>query len=162
MPDETRKKGNHMQAHTHRTVENDGARLAVFEYGQPAAPNTPTVVLVHGYPDDHTIFRSVIEDLSADHRVIAYDTRNAGASRVGSGRRVEDPAADPGTGADTGAAGPGPLAPYRLPLLVADLYAVLAEVAGQPVHLVGHDWGSIQGWAAVRDDRAGEIGRAHV
>lgn len=143
-----------MQAHTHRTVENDGARLAVFEYGQPVAPDTPTVVLVHGYPDDHTIFRSIIEDLSADHRVIAYDTRNAGASRVESGPRV-GPAADAGTGAGTGTAGTGPLAPYRLPLLVADLYAVLAEVAGQPVHLVGHDWGSVQGWAAVRDARAG-------
>lgn len=145
-----------MRAHTQRTVDNDGARLAVFEYGQPAAPETPTVVLVHGYPDDHTIFRSVIEDLSADHRVIAYDTRNAGTSRVGSGPRVDDRSKDAGAGpAGNGTAGTGPLAPYRLPLLVADLYAVLAEVAGQPVHLVGHDWGSIQGWAAVRDARSG-------
>ena len=132
-----------MQAHRQRTVENDGARLAVFEYGLPAEPGTPTVLLVHGYPDDHTVFRSVIEDLAADHRVIAYDTRIAGASRV-----TGLPA-----GSGTGAGAGSPLAPYRLPLLVNDLYAVLAAVGG-PVHLVGHDWGSIQCWAAVRDGRA--------
>lgn len=130
-----------MQANRQRTVENDGARLAVFEYGLPAGPGTPTVLLVHGYPDDHTVFGSVIEDLAADHRVVAYDTRAAGESRL-----------EPAGPAD--AAGiSSPLAPFRLPLLVNDLYAVLAETGG-PVHLVGHDWGSIQGWAAVRDPRA--------
>ncbi|MDN3482109.1 alpha/beta fold hydrolase [Arthrobacter sp. APC 3897] len=128
-----------MQTRRQWTVENDGARLAVFEYGLPAAPATPTVLLVHGYPDDHTVFGSVIEDLATDHRVLAYDTRNAGASRV-----------------DAVPAGGNPLQPYRLPLLVNDLYAVLASAnTGGPVHLVGHGWGSIQCWAAVRDDRAG-------
>ncbi|WP_104161966.1 alpha/beta fold hydrolase [Arthrobacter sp. ZGTC212] len=126
-----------MQARRQWTVENDGARLAVFEYGLPAAPMTPTVLLVHGYPDDHTVFRSVIEDLAADHRVLAYDTRNAGASRVDSNPESS------------------PLAPYRLPLLVNDLYAVLASAEAGAVRLVGHDWGSIQCWAAVRDSRAG-------
>ena len=135
-----------MRANRQHTVENDGARLAVFEYGLPAEPGTPTVLLVHGYPDDHTIFRSVIGDLAADHRVIAYDTRNAGASRLTEGNDVPDTEAPPGNAGS-------PLAPYRLPLLVNDLYAVLERVGG-PVHLVGHDWGSIQCWAAVRDARA--------
>ena len=128
-----------MLAGMQHTVENDGARLAVFDYGLPAEPGIPTVLLVHGYPDDHTVFRNVIEDLAADHRVIAYDTRNAGASQV--------------TGIPAEAGAGSTLAPYRLPLLVNDLYAVLAAVGG-PVHLVGHDWGSIQCWAAVRDGRA--------
>ncbi|MCC9198370.1 alpha/beta fold hydrolase [Arthrobacter sp. zg-Y820] len=136
-----------MKANRQRTVETDGARLAVFEYGQPAAPATPTVLLVHGYPDDHTVFAGVIEDLAADHRVIAYDTRNAGASRL-----TKEFRGGTGTGPEEIAAG-SPLAPYRLPVLVADLCAVLAD-AGGPVHLVGHDWGSIQCWAAVRDARA--------
>ncbi|MET4061685.1 pimeloyl-ACP methyl ester carboxylesterase [Arthrobacter sp. UYP6] len=128
-----------MRANRQWTVENDGARLSVFEYGlSSGGPGTPTVFLVHGYPDDHTVFGSVIEDLAADHRVIAYDTRNAGASRVQ---------------AQTA----NPLAPYRLPLLVSDLYAVLASAEARSVHLVGHDWGSVQGWAAVRDARAGGV-----
>ena len=124
-----------MQANRNWTVENDGARLAVFEYGRPAEPQVPTVLLIHGYPDDHTVFRDVIADLSADHRVLAYDTRDAGQSRVD-------------------AAAGNPLDPYRLPLLVSDLYAVLASAGATRVHLVGHDWGSIQGWAAIRDERS--------
>src|SRR5699024_8175802 len=41
---------------------------------------------------------------------------------------------------------------YRLELLVADLEAVAdATVPGEPIHLVGHDWGSIGAWAAVLD-----------
>ena len=135
-----------MPASRQHTVENDGARLAVFEYGLPAGPGTPTVLLVHGYPDDHTIFRSVIDDLAADHRVIAYDTRNAGASRLAADADAPIAEVPPGNGGI-------PLAPYRLPVLVEDFYAVL-EQAGGPVHVVGHDWGSIQCWAAVRDARA--------
>ncbi|MCC3270959.1 alpha/beta fold hydrolase [Arthrobacter gengyunqii] len=126
-----------MQARRQWTVENDGALLAVFEYGLPAAPTTPDVLLVHGYPDDHTVFRSVIEDLAADHRVLAYDTRNAGNSRV--------------DGNPTG----NPLDPYRLPVLVDDLYAVLVSANAGQVDVIGHDWGSVQCWAAVRDARAG-------
>lgn len=69
--------------------------------------------------------------------MIAYDTRNAGASAV---------TATPGD--------------YTLATLVDDLYAVLAAVGAAGVHLVGHDWGSIQGWAAVQDPRAaGRISR---
>lgn len=124
-----------MQENRQWTVENDGARLAVFEYGLPPAADAPTILLVHGYPDDHTVFHRVIEDLAADHRVLAYDTRNAGASRVE-------------------AQTDNPLTPYRLPLLVSDLYAVLASAGAEHVHLVGHDWGSVQCWAAVRDPRA--------
>ncbi len=144
-----------MHANRQWTVENDGARLAVFEYGLPAAPGTPTVFLVHGYPDDHTVFRSVIEDLAVDHRVLAYDTRNAGSSRV---ERVPEQSADAPAGVQTdapaGSSAANPLAPYRLPLLVDDLYAVLESADAGSVHLVGHDWGSIQCWAAVRDARA--------
>jgi pimeloyl-ACP methyl ester carboxylesterase len=35
---------------------------------------------------------------------------------------------------------------YRLPLLVDDV-AALVERVGGPVHLVGHDWGAVVGWA---------------
>ena len=117
-----------------RRVAGPGADLAVFEYGPEPGPGVPEVLLVHGYPDDHAMWGPVIRDLAADHHVIAYDTRNAGGSRTA------------GTG----------LAAFRLPLLVEDLYAVLDAAAAGPVHLVGHDWGSIQGWAAARDPRAAD------
>ena len=95
------------------------------------------MLLVHGYPDDHQVFDGAVERLAADRHVVAYDTRNAGASRV--------------TGGPADSRG---VAPYRLELLVEDLYAVLDATGTGTVHLVGHDWGSIQGWAAVQDPRA--------
>ncbi|WP_237740745.1 alpha/beta fold hydrolase [Crystallibacter crystallopoietes] len=98
----------------------------------PADADAPTILFVHGYPDDHSVFSSAITDLGADHRVLAYDTRNAGASRVPVARRIS----------------------YRLPVLVDDLFAVLEACGAPAVHVVGHDWGSIQGWAAVQDARS--------
>lgn len=114
-----------------RTVTSHGAELAVFEYGPEPRPDRPSLLLVHGYPDDHQVFLPAVRELAGTHHVIAYDTRNAGASAV----------VDPGGG------------DFTLQTLVDDLFAVLAGVAAD-VHLVGHDWGSIQGWAAVQDPRA--------
>ena len=113
-------------------VSGHGAELAVYEYGPNPGPGVPEVLLVHGYPDDHTVFSGVIPLLAEDHHVITYDTRDAGLSTVQE----------------------SVLANFRLPLLVEDLYAVLEATASGPVQLVGHDWGSIQGWAAARDPRA--------
>lgn len=115
-----------------RTVTSGGVELAVFELGDPAAP---PVLLVHGYPDTHRVWDEVAADLAADHRVISYDVRGAGAS--GHPRRLRG---------------------YRLGRLADDLFAVLDVVSpGRPVHLAAHDWGSIQAWQAATDARA--VGR---
>jgi len=114
-----------------RTVRTEGAELAVFEYGLRPAPGVATLLLVHGYPDDHRLYLPLIAELADTHHVLAYDTRNAGMSSV---------TATPGN--------------FTLDALVDDLFAVLAFMDVADVHLVGHDWGSIQGWAAVQDPRA--------
>ncbi|MGI5205902.1 SDR family oxidoreductase [Spirillospora sp. CA-108201] len=89
--------------------------------------NRPTVVLVHGYPDTGAMWDEVAGRLAERFRVVVYDVRGAGASGV---------PADP--------------LDYRLDALMGDLEAVLDGVgADEPVHLVGHDWGSVQGWEAV-------------
>ncbi|GGT62070.1 SDR family oxidoreductase [Actinomadura citrea] len=91
----------------------------------------PTVVLVHGYPDTGAMWDEVAGRLAERFRVVVYDVRGAGASGV---------PADP--------------LDYRLDALMDDLEAVLDGVgADEPVHLVGHDWGSVQGWEAVIGDR---------
>jgi NAD(P)-dependent dehydrogenase (short-subunit alcohol dehydrogenase family)/pimeloyl-ACP methyl ester carboxylesterase len=112
-----------------RTVTSGGVDLAVFEIGDPTAP---PVLLVHGYPDTHRVWDEVAADLAADHHVIRYDVRGAGASGH-----------------------PGNLHGYRLDQLADDLYAVAAAVSpDRPVHLAAHDWGSIQAWHAATDERA--------
>lgn len=105
-----------------RRIRGDGVELAVQERG-----DGPTVLLVHGYPDTHAVWNGVAERLSARFHVVTYDVRGAGAS--GRPARRED---------------------YRLTHLVADMRAVIDAVSPDaPVHLAGHDWGSIQSWEAV-------------
>jgi len=107
-------------------VESDGLRLAAYVQGRA---DGPTVVLAHGYPDNHTVWDGVAELLGERFRVVRYDVRGHGESAAPRGR-----------------------AGYRMNHLVDDLAAVVRAVSpDQPVHLVGHDWGSIQAWAAVRD-----------
>jgi pimeloyl-ACP methyl ester carboxylesterase len=90
--------------------------------------DAPVVVLVHGFPDNRRVWDRVVDDLKRDHRVASYDVRGAGQSTV-----------------------PASRAGYKLNRLVDDLVAVVEQVApdGRPVHLVGHDWGSVQLWSAV-------------
>jgi len=103
---------------------SDSLQLAVWEHGDPA---NPTVVLVHGYPDTHKVWDGVVRLLRDDHHVVVYDVRGAGASDA-----------------------PADRAGYDLTHLVADLVAVVDATAPDgPVHLVGHDWGSVQLWEAV-------------
>lgn len=112
-------------------VESGGASLAVFEQG-PAGAAVPVVLLVHGYPDTHRVWDRVAAELSARFRVVRYDVRGAGASSAPTG-----------------------LLAYRLALLAADLRAVADAVSpDRPVHVVGHDWGSIQSWEAVTEPGA--------
>jgi pimeloyl-ACP methyl ester carboxylesterase len=109
-------------------LSTDGVALAVYETGNLGRP---TVVAVHGYPDDHTVWDGVVARLADDFHVVTYDVRGAGASQAP--RRREG---------------------YRISQLVEDLAAVIdATAPGGRVHLLAHDWGSIQSWPAVTDER---------
>ncbi|WP_242883298.1 SDR family oxidoreductase [Actinomadura litoris] len=109
-------------------VKSGEIELAVRERGEG---NRPTVVLVHGYPDTGAVWDEVADRLASRFRVVTYDVRGAGASSA-----PRDPL------------------DYGLDALVGDLGAVLDGAgADEPVHLVGHDWGSVLGWEAVIGDR---------
>ncbi|MDR9778692.1 alpha/beta fold hydrolase, partial [Rhizobium hidalgonense] len=47
--------------------------------------NNPPIVLVHGYPDSHTVWESIATQLADQFYVIAYDVRGAGKSSVPTG-----------------------------------------------------------------------------
>ncbi len=111
------------------TVRNGDVELAVFEQGNPAGP---TLVLVHGWPDTHSLWDRVTAELSDRFRVVTYDTRGAGSSTV-----------------------PAVTGDYALGLLAADLFAVVDAVSpDRPVHVLAHDWGSLQAWEAVTEPGA--------
>lgn len=87
----------------------------------------PPVLLLHGFPDDHSLWRHQIPALvNAGYRVIAPDTRGTGESQLLP--RVSD---------------------YRLEHLVADQIALLDHLSVNQVSLVAHDWGAVQGWELV-------------
>ncbi|GAB2674547.1 SDR family oxidoreductase [Nocardia goodfellowii] len=114
---------------TERIVRSGEFELAVYEYGDPAAE---TIVLVHGWPDTHHLWDSVVPLLAGRFHVVAYDTRGHGRSTRT--QRTAD---------------------YRLDALAADFYAVADAVSPErPVHVLAHDWGSVQVWEAVCEPRA--------
>ncbi|MGW3351101.1 SDR family oxidoreductase [Nonomuraea rubra] len=106
-----------------RMVESGDVRLAVYEEGDPGRP---AVLLLHGYPDTHRVWDEVAALLRDRFHVVRYDVRGAGASTA-----------------------PADRGDYGFDRLIGDLDAVLDAVGRAKVHLVGHDWGSLQGWEAL-------------
>ncbi|MBK3527321.1 MULTISPECIES: SDR family oxidoreductase [Streptomyces] len=108
-----------------RRVRTGGVDLCVVELGDPAQP---TVVLVHGYPDSKEVWSEVAVRLADRFHVVLYDVRGHGRSTA-----------------------PKPLrGGFTLAKLTDDFLAVVDAVSpDRPVHLVGHDWGSVQSWEFV-------------
>ncbi|HET9877201.1 MAG TPA: SDR family NAD(P)-dependent oxidoreductase [Mycobacterium sp.] len=116
---------------TSTVTTGDGVTLAVHGYTE-IDRRRPTILAVHGYPDNHHVWDGVAEQLAAKYpgryNVVAYDVRGAGESSA--------PVARSG---------------YRFPRLLADIDAVIGHLGADRVHLLAHDWGSIQSCVAVTD-----------
>ena len=114
---------------------SDGVPLAVHAYTE-IDKRRPSILAIHGYPDNHHVWDGVAAELSwrynDKYNFVAYDVRGAGESST-----------------------PADRSGYWLTQLVADTGAVIDSLGVDEVHLLGHDWGSIQGWAAVTDDVVG-------
>ncbi|MET7918330.1 SDR family oxidoreductase [Streptomyces avermitilis] len=108
-----------------RWVRTGGIELCVAEMGDETQP---TVILVHGYPDSKEVWSEVAGRLSERFHVVLYDVRGHGRSTA-----------------------PQPLrGGFTLEKLTDDFLAVADAVSpDRPVHLVGHDWGSVQSWEFV-------------
>jgi haloacetate dehalogenase len=102
---------------TERLPGADGTRInvAVGGHGSP-------VVLLHGFPQTHLMWRHVAPDLAADHLVICPDLRGYGAS---------DKPAD--SGGST----------YSKRTMAADVVAVARHLGADRFALVGHDRGAL-------------------
>ncbi|MFI8290316.1 SDR family oxidoreductase [Streptomyces sp. NPDC085614] len=108
-----------------RWVRTGGIELCVAELGDASRP---TVLLVHGYPDSKEVWSEVAGRLAERFHVVLYDVRGHGRSTA-----------------------PAPLrGGFTLEKLTDDFLAVADAVSpDRPVHLVGHDWGSVQSWEFV-------------
>ncbi|WP_406459144.1 SDR family oxidoreductase [Streptomyces sp. NBC_00876] len=105
-----------------RRVSTGGIDLCVVELGNAT---NPTIVLVHGYPDSKEVWTQVARQLAERWHVVLYDVRGHGRSTA-----------------------PVPLrGGFTLEKLTDDFLAVADAVSpDRPVHVVGHDWGSVQAW----------------
>ena len=65
------------------TINNRRIRVNDVELNIVTQGEGPDVLLVHGFPDDHTVWRNQIPALvDAGYRVIALDTRGCGESEI--------------------------------------------------------------------------------
>jgi len=100
-------------------VEVNGIRLHAVTTGQG-----PTVLLLHGFPDTHDVWRKQVPVLAAaGYRVLAPDLRGYGRSEA-----------------------PVGVANYTLDKVRADVIGLLDRLRIDRVHVVGHDWGALIGW----------------
>lgn len=112
-------------------VTSGDVSLAVHTWGRQPTPAEPREVLVlaHGFPDRAVFWEQVATTLQDDYYVVAFDMRGCADSTHIRGWRH-----------------------YHFKPLLQDLYAVIDAVSPrQKVHLVGHDWGGIYGWDAIRE-----------
>ena len=108
----------HVEGVEHRFVDANGIRVHVAEAG---APDSPAVLLLHGWPQHWYMWRRVIAGLGDEYRLLAPDLRGFGWTEA------------PGHG-------------YDGETFAGDQVALLEALGLERAHVVGHDWG---GWAAM-------------
>ena len=114
---------------TVRNVTVADTRFLLREEGGDATSSGTPVLLLHGVPETSSVWREIAPALAVGRRVLAPDLPGLGGS------------------AYTG--------PYDVPSVVGQLVALLdAELPGQRVDVVGHDWGGsvALGLAGMRPD----------
>ena len=103
----------------HRYAENAGVKIHYVVAG-----TGPLVVMVHGFPDFWYSWRDQIAVLEDTYRIAAVDLR--GYNRSDKPEGVEN---------------------YAMPLLVADIAAVIAAEGAASAVVAGHDWGGAIAWS---------------
>ena len=104
---------------TSQILNVNGLRMHVMTAGEG-----PAVLLMHGFPDTHLVWRKQVGPLvRAGYRVIVPDMRGYG--------QTEAPAA---------------VSAYRTRYICDDMLALLDVIGIDRVRLVGHDWGALIGW----------------
>jgi pimeloyl-ACP methyl ester carboxylesterase len=113
-------------------IDLSGMRINVEDSG-----SGPAVLLLHGWPDDHRLWRHQLAALTAaGYRTIAPDLRGFGDSDK-----------------------PGAIEDYGMIQIVGDLVGLLDHLDVPRAHVVGHDWGGATGsvLAALVPDRVASL-----
>ena len=95
----------------------------VFDVRDEGPIDGTPIVLLHGFPQRATSWEDVVPYL-----------HERGARTFAPDQRGYSPRARPRSRRD-----------YRAPALISDVHALVTAI-GEPVHLVGHDWGAAGAW----------------
>ena len=106
-----------------------GVELDVWTAGDPSHP---PIIFLHGFPESHRTWAHQIAGLTDRFYCIAPDQRGYARSSK-----------------------PPQVADYKIPLLVADVFALADALQIDRFTLAAHDWGGAIGWATAltRPDR---------
>jgi pimeloyl-ACP methyl ester carboxylesterase len=103
---------------------NDGLTLDVHDAGPPGGE---PVVLLHGFPQDHTAWDQVVPVLhAAGLRTLAPDLRGYSPGARPTERKA-----------------------YDLGVIAGDVLALLDAAGLESAHVVGHDWGGSLAWVVA-------------
>lgn len=106
------------------SIQNRTIDIGDVELNVQIAGEGPAVLLLHGFPDSHALWRDVTPLLvKAGYQVVAPDQRGFGASDAPRGTRN-----------------------YRIEYIVRDAIELLNVLGIEKAHLGGHDWGAVIGW----------------
>lgn len=106
-----------------RKLDVRGLTYAVSDTGGDG----PLVLLMHGWPDDRSLWRNALNPLSvAGFRAVSVDWPGHGDSEAPKDRRR-----------------------YRIPSLGLDTVALIEALGADKAHLVAHDYGATVSWETV-------------
>jgi pimeloyl-ACP methyl ester carboxylesterase len=107
-------------------IRQGSVRANGLEFGFLEAGAGPTVLLLHGFPDDAWTWSSQIESLAANgFRAVAPFMRGYAPTEIPPDGR------------------------YDAEALAADVAGLARSLGDEPVHVVGNDWGGIATYAAL-------------
>ena len=107
-----------------RTFEDHFVDVNGIRMHYVAGGSGPTMLFVHGFPTLWYTWRNQLREFGRDHRVVAPDMR--GFNLTSKPRAVPH---------------------YGIRILVDDLRALVEHLGGEPVEVVGDDWGGLVSWA---------------
>jgi len=102
----------------HGMANNNGVNIHYASVGEG-----PLVVMIHGFPDFWYSWRTQMEGLQENFRVVAIDQRGYNRSDAPEGESA-----------------------YNMRLLVSDVAAVINALGEDSATIVGHDWGGAVSW----------------
>ena len=105
-----------------REIEANGLTFRAREHGDGSP-----VVLLHGFPETSRMWEPLMERLAEE-----------GFHCLAPDQRGYSPGARPADSAE-----------YTYDHFVADLFGLMDAMGWERAHLIGHDWGSLAGWAAL-------------